>query len=232
MVWRRWSKAARILATEAEHVGASQSAAGQLVDIVTPTGGESVTEGTILEWSVKVGEAVKQGDTVVEVSTDKVDMELPAPVSGTLTEILAQDGETVTVGQVIGRMSAVAGASAARPAEPAAPPAAAGEGAVTSGAGAAPGEAGVDTTALREEVTAAIDEGTQEALAMPMPDPATATDRLFHEGDEILLGDGNAPWPTATACTSTPARCWCLVRRCARPSTPLCRSRSLPAITR
>jgi pyruvate dehydrogenase E1 component alpha subunit len=56
-------------------------------------------------------------------------------------------------------------------------------------------EAGVDTTALREEVTAAIDEGTQEALAMPMPDPATATHRLFHESDEeILLGDGNAPW--------------------------------------
>jgi pyruvate dehydrogenase E1 component alpha subunit len=56
-------------------------------------------------------------------------------------------------------------------------------------------EAGVDTAALREEVRTAIDEGTEEALAMPMPDPDTATDRLFHEGpDEILLGDGNAPW--------------------------------------
>jgi hypothetical protein len=48
---------------------------------------------------------------------------------------------------------------------------------------------------VREEVTAAIDEGTQEALAMPMPDPETATHRLFHDDDEeILLGDGNAPW--------------------------------------
>ena len=81
------------------------------IDIVTPTGGESVTEGTILEWSVKVGDTVKDGDTVVEISTDKVDMELPAPASGTITEILAADGETVTVGQVIGRMSADAGAS-------------------------------------------------------------------------------------------------------------------------
>jgi multifunctional 2-oxoglutarate metabolism enzyme len=97
-------------ATEAEHAGAAESAAGQVVDIVTPTGGESVTEGTILEWSVKVGDQVKQGDTVVEISTDKVDMELPAPASGTITEILAQDGETVTVGQVIARMSASAGA--------------------------------------------------------------------------------------------------------------------------
>jgi TPP-dependent pyruvate/acetoin dehydrogenase alpha subunit len=54
---------------------------------------------------------------------------------------------------------------------------------------------GVDTDALRAEVREAIDAGTEEALAMPMPDPATATDRVFHEGDEeLLLGDGDAPW--------------------------------------
>ena len=98
-------------ATEAEGVAASQEAAGKTVDIVTPTGGESVTEGTILEWSVKVGDAVKDGDTVVEISTDKVDMELPAPADGTITEILAEEGETVTVGQVIARMSVGAAAS-------------------------------------------------------------------------------------------------------------------------
>src|ERR1700753_4321111 len=92
--------------TEAEGVAAAEATTGETVDIVTPTGGESVTEGTILEWSVKVGDAVKQGDTVVEISTDKVDMELPARVAGTIVEILAQEGETVTVGQVIGRMSA------------------------------------------------------------------------------------------------------------------------------
>ena len=75
------------------------------IDIVTPTGGESVTEGTILEWSVKVGDTVASGDTVVEISTDKVDMELPAPAAGTITEILFAEGDTVTVGQVIARMS-------------------------------------------------------------------------------------------------------------------------------
>jgi 2-oxoglutarate decarboxylase len=100
-------------ATEAEGVAATEQASGQTVDIVTPTGGESVTEGTILEWSVKVGDTVKDGDTVVEISTDKVDMELPAPADGTITEILAADGETVTVGQVIARMSVGAGASGA-----------------------------------------------------------------------------------------------------------------------
>jgi 2-oxoglutarate dehydrogenase E1 component len=97
---------------EAEGVAALDVASGETIDIVTPTGGESVTEGTILEWSVKVGDAVKEGDTVVEISTDKVDMELPAPVSGTITEILAPDGETVTVGQVIARMTAADPATA------------------------------------------------------------------------------------------------------------------------
>jgi 2-oxoglutarate decarboxylase len=100
-------------ATEAAGAAAVQAATGELVDIVTPTGGESVTEGTIVEWSVKVGDAVKEGDTVVEISTDKVDMELPAPASGTIAEILAQDGDTVRVGQVIARMTAGAGAGAA-----------------------------------------------------------------------------------------------------------------------
>jgi 2-oxoglutarate dehydrogenase E1 component len=91
--------------TEAEIEAATEATSGDTIDIVTPTGGESVTEGTILEWAVKVGDKVKDGDTVVEISTDKVDMELPAPASGTITEILAEDGATVTVGQVIARMT-------------------------------------------------------------------------------------------------------------------------------
>src|SRR3954468_4413896 len=55
------------------------AAEAEVVDITTPAGGESVTEGTILEWAVKVGDPVDDGQTVVEISTDKVDMELPAP---------------------------------------------------------------------------------------------------------------------------------------------------------
>jgi 2-oxoglutarate dehydrogenase E1 component len=94
---------------------AADDAPGETVDIVAPAGGESVTEGTILEWTVKVGDTVADGDTVVELSTDKVDMELPAPAAGTITEILAAEGETVVVGQVIARMSAGAGAGATAP---------------------------------------------------------------------------------------------------------------------
>jgi 2-oxoglutarate decarboxylase len=77
----------------------------QILDIVTPTAGESVTEGTILEWHAKVGDVLERDATLVEISTDKVDVELPAPATGTLVEILAGEGETVTVGQVIARMS-------------------------------------------------------------------------------------------------------------------------------
>ncbi len=103
--------------TEPEAPGAEPASTGEIVDIVTPAGGESVTEGTILEWSVKVGDAVEDGQAVVEISTDKVDMELPAPTAGTITEILAEEGDTVTVGQVIARMQIGAGAPRPAPVE-------------------------------------------------------------------------------------------------------------------
>ncbi|HEY7933141.1 MAG TPA: multifunctional oxoglutarate decarboxylase/oxoglutarate dehydrogenase thiamine pyrophosphate-binding subunit/dihydrolipoyllysine-residue succinyltransferase subunit [Solirubrobacteraceae bacterium] len=89
-----------------ESADTPKQAGSEIVDVVTPAAGESVTEGTILAWHVAVGESIKAGDTIVEISTDKVDVELPAPASGTLREILAPEGETVTVGQVIGRLEA------------------------------------------------------------------------------------------------------------------------------
>src|SRR5947209_3401356 len=128
--------------TEAQGEAAVEAASGETIDIVTPTGGESVTEGTILEWAVKVGDTVKGGDTVVEISTDKVDMELPAPTAGTITDILAEEGDTVTVGQVIARMTAATGADAAAGSAPA--PGAAGAAGAPTPAAEAPG-AGLET---------------------------------------------------------------------------------------
>jgi 2-oxoglutarate decarboxylase len=84
---------------------ATGTTAQQIIDVVTPAAGESVSEGTILEWHVKVGDFIKATDTIVEISTDKVDLELPSPASGTVTEILMEEGETVTVGQVIARLA-------------------------------------------------------------------------------------------------------------------------------
>ncbi len=97
-------------------------AEGRTVDIVTPTAGESVTEGTLLEWHVAPGDAVEDGQTIAEISTDKVDVELPAPTAGTITEVLVDAGATVTVGEVIARMTtATDGAAPTRDTEPSAP---------------------------------------------------------------------------------------------------------------
>src|SRR3954451_1707567 len=81
----------------------------QKVQLLMPEMGESVTEGTVLEWHVAEGEAVEEGQTVVEVSTDKVDAEVPAPAAGTIDKILAQPDETVNVGAVLAEMTAGAG---------------------------------------------------------------------------------------------------------------------------
>jgi 2-oxoglutarate decarboxylase len=92
---------------------------GRTLDIVMPQMGESVSEGTILEWRKQPGEAVAEDETIVEISTDKVDAEVPSPASGTITEILAAAGDTVQVGQVLARMST--DGAALKPAEPAEP---------------------------------------------------------------------------------------------------------------
>jgi len=84
----------------------------EIIDIVAPSAGESVSEGTLLEWLVKPGDSVDDGQTIVEFSTDKVDVELPAPANGTITELLAESGDTIAVGQLIARMELGAGAAA------------------------------------------------------------------------------------------------------------------------
>jgi 2-oxoglutarate decarboxylase len=87
---------------------------GTVIEIEMPAMGESVSEGTILEWAKEPGDAVTEDETIVEISTDKVDAEVPAPSAGTLTEILAGAGDTVTVGQVIARMTSGNGAAPAK----------------------------------------------------------------------------------------------------------------------
>src|SRR4051795_9470288 len=81
---------------------------GELVDVAIPSMGESVSEGTLLEWLVKVGDTVQEQQGLAEVSTDKVDAELPSPVSGIVAELLAAPDDTVTVGQVVCRISPMA----------------------------------------------------------------------------------------------------------------------------
>jgi pyruvate dehydrogenase E2 component (dihydrolipoamide acetyltransferase) len=80
------------------------SSAG-LVEIEMPKMGESVMEGTIIKWYKKVGEKIKKDETIFEISTDKVDTEIPSPVEGTLAEILIGEQETVAIGTIVAKIS-------------------------------------------------------------------------------------------------------------------------------
>jgi multifunctional 2-oxoglutarate metabolism enzyme len=84
-----------------------------LVDVAFPEMGDSVAEGTVLEWLVKPGDSVSVDDPLVEISTDKVDAELPSPVAGTVAEILVEPDSTVGIGTVLCRIAAGAAAPAA-----------------------------------------------------------------------------------------------------------------------
>ena len=82
-----------------------ETAPAEPVDIAMPHMGESVTEGVILEWAKQPGDAIEEEETLVEISTDKVDAEVPSPETGVLAEVLVQAGETVQVGDVIARVT-------------------------------------------------------------------------------------------------------------------------------
>src|SRR4051812_37671835 len=196
--------------------GDGDGAPGAIVDIVTPTGGESVTEATVLEWSVKVGDAVADGQTVVELSTDKVDMELPAPAAGTITELLAQEGETVTVGQTIARMQLGAGGAAVpAPTDGQGPAAASGNGAATAAPAAPAGDGNITPLAARVAAAEGVDvsalTGTgprgritkQDVLDGPTAAPAAAAgSRTVLKGGAAMLArymDESREIPTATS---------------------------------
>ena len=91
-------------AEESAPAASSDSASGDATDVEMPELGESVTEGTITQWLKSVGDTVEVDEPLLEVSTDKVDTEIPSPVAGTLVEILADEDDTIDVGAVIARI--------------------------------------------------------------------------------------------------------------------------------
>ncbi|HSM84728.1 MAG TPA: 2-oxoglutarate dehydrogenase, E2 component, dihydrolipoamide succinyltransferase, partial [Candidatus Limnocylindrales bacterium] len=93
---------------------------GQATDVVMPQMGESIFEGTITKWLKKVGDKVQRDEPLFEISTDKVDAEIPAPTTGVLREIKVKEGTTVQVNTVVATIGG-AGAPAAAPAQPSAP---------------------------------------------------------------------------------------------------------------
>jgi len=95
------------------------------IDVIMPQMGESIAEGTLSRWMKKVGDAVKRDEPIFEISTDKVDAEIPAPQAGVLAEILVTEGQTVAIQTVVARIETDASAVSAAPAPVAPAPAAA-----------------------------------------------------------------------------------------------------------
>ena len=105
-------------AKEEPKADSSNGGSGDAADVEMPELGESVTEGTITQWLKSVGDTVEVDEPLLEVSTDKVDTEIPSPVAGTLVEILADEDDTIEVGEVIARIgdeNATASSSEAKP---------------------------------------------------------------------------------------------------------------------
>jgi 2-oxoglutarate dehydrogenase E2 component (dihydrolipoamide succinyltransferase) len=95
------------------------------VDVIMPQMGESIAEGTLSRWLKKVGDDVKRDEPIFEISTDKVDAEIPAPSAGILAEIIVHEGTTVPVNEVVARIETEKGASIAPAAAAPAPSASA-----------------------------------------------------------------------------------------------------------
>jgi 2-oxoglutarate dehydrogenase E2 component (dihydrolipoamide succinyltransferase) len=120
------------------------------VDVVMPQMGVSVSEGTITKWLKQVGEEVQADESLLEISTDKVDTEVPAPATGVVSEILVQEGETVEVGTVLARIGGEPGAAAPVPAPPEPP------------------------TQQAADASEAVASEAAEPAAAPEPEPAPA----------------------------------------------------------
>ena len=153
-----------------------------IIDVKVPMLSESVSEGTLLEWKKKVGEAVARDEILIDIETDKVVLEVPSPQAGVLVEIIAQNGETVAAEQVLARIdtAAIASASAEAPAAAPAPeaaPAAAQTNAAMPAAAKLAAETGVDVNALQGSGRdgRVLKEDVQNAAAKPAAAPAAAT---------------------------------------------------------
>jgi pyruvate dehydrogenase E2 component (dihydrolipoamide acetyltransferase) len=133
-------------------------------EVVMPQMGESIAEGTITRWMKQVGERVERDEPLFEISTDKVDAEIPSPAAGTLTEIKFKEGETVEVNKVVAIIGAEGEAAAAAPVASAQP---------ASGAPAA--QAAVASEPPPAPVAQSPAAATTQAAAAPQPSTATAT---------------------------------------------------------
>lgn len=162
------------------------------MDIKVPAMGESVTEGTLANWLVKPGQAVKQDDPIAEIETDKVAIEVPAPAAGVITEQLVKEGETVSIGKIIAKMQEGGSASAA-PAAPAAKPAAAAAPAAKPSASAAPAAPAAKAT---DKIAPSVGRIAAENGVNPADIPGSAKGGRATKGDALAYV-ASTPAPAA-----------------------------------
>ncbi len=211
--------------TDDASVSAGRSLEGGGLEIVMPEMGESVTEGTVLEWHVSEGDTVEEGDTVVEVSTDKVDAEVPAPASGTITKILVGPDETIEIGKPLAEMAkgegpSGDGADTTRVAKPSAP---------------APGTPGSEAEDVPVDDGEADSQGTKATPVARRAAQANGVDLKGLKGtgaggkitkSDVLSGEGDGAAPVAAEGEAKPLR---------GPAASLARamneSRSIPTAT-
>ena len=158
------------------------------IEIRVPTLGESVTEATIAQWFKKPGEAVSADEPLVELETDKVTVEVPAPAAGVLSEVSVGDGETVEVGALLGSIAEGAGAPAAEAPKPAEPAPAAPEPAPAAPEPAAPAAAAEEQT-LSPAVRKLVDENDLD----PSSIAGTGKDGRILKGDVLAVLEKGAP---------------------------------------
>ena len=180
-----------------------------MTEIRVPALGESVTEATIGKWFKKPGEAVAVDEPLVELETDKVTIEVPAPAAGVLSEIAAKNGETVAVGALLGAIGPGSGA-AAPPAEPAQPPApspnaATGPAAATA---APPVAAPPKTAAADAPLAPSVRRLAGETGVEPASVPGTGKDGRVTKGDMLAAIERAAmtPMPVAQPAASLQVR--------------------------
>lgn len=168
-----------------------------IVEVVVPQLSESVAEATLLTWNKKVGDAVKRDENIIDIETDKVVLEVPAPSAGVIVEILQADGATVVAGQLLAKIDteATAGASApaAAPAAPAAAPVAA---AAPAAAPAAPASGAVAMPSAAKMMA----ENNLSAGQVS----GTGKDGRITKGD--VIGAMNAPAAKPTAAPAPAAK--------------------------
>ena len=180
-----------------------------IIEVVVPQLSESVAEATLLTWHRKVGEAVTRDENLIDVETDKVVLELPAPAAGVLTEILQGDGSTVVAGQLIAKIDTAAVASAT-PAAPAAAPGAApaatlaAQAAASVGAGASAGTAsGVGAGGSSKMAMPSAAKMMAEQGVNPSNVAGTGKDGRITKGDVIGAASASGAAPAAAPATGS-----------------------------